>query len=204
MNNKYQPEYLVPNNLNIILISNEQIALYVEKGELPTEESNNQFFVWEFPDVKGPRDPAFRQKLQDRLGHYVRTELKQVFESIGTTHARYGIPVPITDAEKRLFANNATNIEMEADLVLERISNDRENMFGKTSGPIELVGDGYLPVTLVTAFSKGRVHPNAIIKNLKKRGIIRQESVRKVNGGKKYTCYAILASEVDTGELGVH
>ncbi len=109
VNNKYQPEYLVPNNLNIILLSNEPIPLYVEKGELPTDESNNQFFVWSFPMLEGIPDAGYGQKLRARLGHYVRTELKEVFESIGTGYTRYGIPVPITEAEKRLFANNATN-----------------------------------------------------------------------------------------------
>ena len=37
VNKKYQPEYLVKNNLNIILISNEQIPLYVEKTEKPKD-----------------------------------------------------------------------------------------------------------------------------------------------------------------------
>ena len=84
-------------------------------------------------------------------------------------------------------------IEMEADLVLERIFNGRENFLGDAAtGPIELLEQKYLPVTLITAFSKGRVHPNAIIKNLKKRGIISQESERRVRGSKKYTCYEII------------
>ncbi len=38
VNKKYQPEYQVRNNLNIILISNESIPLFVEKTELPTDE----------------------------------------------------------------------------------------------------------------------------------------------------------------------
>ncbi len=85
-------------------------------------------------------------------------------------------------------------------MVLERVFNGRENLFGDVAGPIELLDDNYLPVTLITAFSKGRVHPNAIIKNLKKRGIIAQEAQRRFKGSKKYTCYEIIDKKWTPGD----
>lgn len=45
VNKKYQPIYKVRNNLSVILISNDNIPLYVEKDEMPTSPKNNQFFV---------------------------------------------------------------------------------------------------------------------------------------------------------------
>ena len=121
VNKKYQPEYMVKNNLNIILISNEMIPLYVEKTEKPSDPTNNQFFVWEFSSLNKTIDGTFRQKLKERLGHYIRTELKTVFDGINKNYSRYGISVPITKYEEQLFENNTTNIEAQADLVLEKI-----------------------------------------------------------------------------------
>lgn len=65
VNKKYQPEYMVQNNVNIILISNEMIPLYVEKTEMPTDPTNNQFFVWEFQKLKSFTDGTFRNKLKE-------------------------------------------------------------------------------------------------------------------------------------------
>ncbi|MCK7525729.1 MAG: hypothetical protein MZV64_53035 [Ignavibacteriales bacterium] len=62
---------MVKNNLNIILISNEMIPLYVEKTEKPSDPSNNQFFVWEFSSLNKTIDGTFRQKSRERLGHYI-------------------------------------------------------------------------------------------------------------------------------------
>jgi len=45
VNKKYQPEYMVRNNVNIILISNEMIPLYVEKTEMPTDPTNNMVYL---------------------------------------------------------------------------------------------------------------------------------------------------------------
>ncbi|MCH8286477.1 hypothetical protein IIB79_08125 [candidate division KSB1 bacterium] len=115
VNKKYQPEYMVKNNINVILISNETIPLYVEKMEMPTDEANNQFFVWKFPKLKARPDAHFPSKLRQRIGHYVRTELKDVFDDIDKNYTRYGIPVPITVYERKLYDNNTTNIEAQAD-----------------------------------------------------------------------------------------
>ena len=58
-----------------------------------------------------------------------------------------------------------------------------------------------MPVALVEEYATGVIHPNTIIKNLKKRNKIAHKSERKeveiknsadkVIGKKKYTCYKI-------------
>lgn len=190
VNKKYQPEYMVKNNLNIILISNESIPLYVEKTEKPADPTNNQFFVWEFSALNKTIDGTFGQKLREKLGHYIRTELKTVFDKINKNYTRYGISVPITPYEEQLFENNTTNIEAQADLVLEKIAN-RENTFLPQEEAYELYRKGYLTYSLVEEYSKGAVHPNAIIKNLKKRKIIGQKMERKTESKKKFNSYKI-------------
>ena len=190
VNKKYQPEYMVRNNVNIILISNEMIPIYVEKTEMPTDPTNNQFFVWEFKKLSTLTDGTFRNKLKERLGHYIRTELKTVFNGINKNYTRYGIQVPITTFEIDLFENNTTNIEAQADLVLEKIEN-RENSFSPDEEAYKLYRQGYLPLTLIEEYAKGAIHPNTIIKNLKKRKKIEHKATRKIIDSKKYTCYKL-------------
>ena len=202
VNKKYQPEYMVKNNVNIILISNEMIPLYVEKTEMPTDPTNNQFFVWEFKKLNSLTDGTFRNKLKERLGHYIRTELKTVFNGINKNYTRYGIQVPITTFETDLFENNTTNIEAQADLVLEKIEN-RENTFIPEDESYQLYRKGFLPVALVEEYAKGSIHANTIIKNLKKRKKIEYKATRKpvkikdkatgkTKSSKKYTCYKLI------------
>lgn len=210
VNKKYQPEYMVKNNINVILISNETIPLYVEKMEMPTDEANNQFFVWEFPKLKARPDAHFPSKLRKRIGHYVRTELKDVFDDIDKNYTRYGIPVPITEYERKLYDNNTTNIEAQADLVLEKIENhfkshcdENGNLhkFGSsgydypkdpTYAELKLYQDKNISYSLIDKFSERGIHPNAIVKNLKKRKIIMDEPFRGKVNGKKYTCYRMI------------
>ena len=181
---------MVKNNLNIILISNEMIPLYVEKTEKPADPTNNQFFVWEFLSLNKTIDGIFGQKLRERLGNYIRTELKTVFSGINKNYTRYGISVPITKYEEQLFDNNTTNIEAQADLVLEKIAN-RNDTFMPNEDEYDLYEAGYIAYSLIEEFASGPVHPNAIIKNLKKRKIIEQAMVRKQVNKKKYSSYKI-------------
>ena len=207
VNVKYQPEYLVRNNLNIILLSNEPIPIFVEKTELPTDVSNNQFFVYKFPELKGKRDGNFSKKLSDRLGHYVRTELKTVFDGINKDYSRYGIDVPITSFEKELFDSNVTNIEANATLVMDKIYNyckGGSGFFSSADDPhkpdaneIELFRNGYLAFSLIQKFASHGIHPNAMVKNLKKRNVI-EDAGRKTINKQKYSCYKIIDCEYYT------
>lgn len=55
----------------------------------------NQFFVYEFRRFSGPPDPNMARKLRDRLGYYIRTELRRVFESLDLEGKRYSINRPM-------------------------------------------------------------------------------------------------------------
>ena len=43
------------NNRNILL-TNQDIPIYVKKDEMPKDENNNQFFVYEFKKLKNKID----------------------------------------------------------------------------------------------------------------------------------------------------
>ncbi len=120
----------------------------------------------------------------------ITLELKTVFKGINKNYTRYGIQVPITDYEKELFENNTTNIEAQADLVLEKIEN-RESTFLPDEEAYKLYRKGFLPVILVEEYAKGSIHANTIIKNLKKRKKIENKTTRKVIDKKKFTCYKL-------------
>ena len=178
----------------------------------PTDESNNQFFVWKFPDISSKRDGHFLKKLKERLGHYIRTELISVYDGIDKNFTRYGINVPITEYEKELFNSNVTNVESSSNLALERIINFYEKYvksygcvtliddYGRpdprkpTDEEMRLLRDGFLAFSLLQKFANNNVHPNTMIKNLKKRDIV-IDATRKIINSQKFTCYEIIDSK---------
>jgi len=125
VNIKYGPKYMVRNNLSVIITTNQLKPIHVESGELSLDLANNQFFVHEFTNKLPFLDNSFQEKLLKCIGHYARTELKQVYESIQTSATssryRYGTSVPITSAQKRLFSLGVTTIEREADEVWDEL-----------------------------------------------------------------------------------
>ena len=173
VNKKYVPEYQVQNNLNIILLSNEEIPVTVDRDEIPTDEFNNQFFVYKFQEFQGPIDNKLKDKLVERIGYYVRTELKTVFENINSNGCRYSIQVPITEEEKNLFENNITEIEAQTDNIIEKL----EQNFSEVNWPYyDFVNSGHLPTEYFDnrSLSLG-VTKVEVIHNLQKRGYLSQE-----------------------------
>lgn len=142
INKKYMPQYQAKNNLNIILLSNELLPVTVERDELPTDEANNQFFVYRLPKLTGPIDADLQDKIIDRLGYYIRTELKMIFDNLDLGGCRYSLKVPITEDEKELFNNSISDIEVETDRMIDlfesRILNSSWSYF-------PYVKNGYLP-----------------------------------------------------------
>jgi energy-coupling factor transporter ATP-binding protein EcfA2 len=184
---KFRDPYKVLNNMAIVVISNEPIPLFVESSEAPKDEKNNQFFVWEFPEVKGELNNNKLSELQSRLGHYIRTELKEVFEKIKLeSKYRYSINVPITDYEKALFEDNISDIELEANELVNSLcsykkANDDSNNF------FPLLDKGWLP----SEFVKNRFQRNhhEIIKQLKKQCLLEGGAIAKWNGIRKPSSY---------------
>ncbi len=118
MEKKYENSVEVRNNLNIIIASNDPTPLWLKKSEMPSDEIRNQFFAWEFPQLKaGKMDAGLKKKLEERIGHYIRTELLSVFESSKGDMAnyRYAIPVPITKVLENMYDCSISPNEANAD-----------------------------------------------------------------------------------------
>jgi hypothetical protein len=188
VNQKFLPEYQVKNNMNIIILSNEQTPIFVQKDEEPTSEKNNQFFVYTMPKFTGEIDPDFGQKVEDRLGHYVRTELKAVYESVkALSGCRYTIPTPITDEEKALFNVNQTGLEEEAMKFLRKMVEREDEAYTK------FFEEGLFPTTFFDAYfiSKG-YSKNGVIRNLKEKEWLKPaDPIRKMVNKDRQYCFAM-------------
>ena len=183
VNIKYIPEYNVRNNMSIILISNEEIPMYVEASELPTDERNNQFFMYRCTKVANNIDPMFEIKLKERLGHYVRTELKRVFEATDYTQGRYGIRVPITQEERDIFRENRTRLEELSEELLAAIENELTDREPTHNHYQNMLLSGFV----ATGFAKQIVGQDAlsVLKHLAKKGVL-GEAKRGTYGNKAY------------------
>ncbi len=118
---KYQAPYSVRNNMNIAILSNEKVPMVAKYSELPTNEANNQFFTWEFPEFSKPINGKMLNTLEKYIGHYIRTELKDVYGNLkdDMVKYRYSISVPITEYEKRMFEMSKSPVESEADELID-------------------------------------------------------------------------------------
>jgi len=192
---KFKDPYKILNNMAIAVLSNEAIPMFVDKAELPTNSKNNQFFVWEFPEVKGNLDNEILCKLKSRLGHYIRTELKTVFDGLSErSKYRYSINVPITEYEITLFEDNITDIEDEANEIINALCNykeandDSNHYFG-------LLKKGYLPSEFVK--NRSRMNFTSIINELKKQKFLFGKADRKWSGVKKLSSYQMTKKLID-------
>ncbi|MCD6162876.1 MAG: hypothetical protein J7K40_10740 [candidate division Zixibacteria bacterium] len=189
VNKKFKDPYKVRNNMNIILLTNENIPLYVSREEQPKDEYNNQFFVFEFPEIAPPMDPKIQDKILKRLGYYIRTEIRSVFDNLNNIGYRYSIKAPITDAEKALFEDNVTDLEADTDRCLQKLVLDySEDGGGDYSDFIE---ENYIPIRYFRNDIYTTSHYNRIIKNLKKRKYLTGKPIRKQVSEKREYCYEI-------------
>jgi len=175
INEKYVPKYKVRNNLNLIVLSNDDDAITVSRDELPPNEYENQFFVYKMKKFEGKPDPNFEQKLIDRLGYYIRTELKEVFDKIDFEGCRYSIPVPITEEEKLLFQNCISDLEAETDKVIEKLNADMDNPEFKWRKHILR---GQFPTIYLSDFRNFKEHK--LIGELKRRGFLKNTKADKL------------------------
>jgi hypothetical protein len=138
INKKYESEFNAPNNLNLIFATNDPKPIALKWGEGPRSEKVNNFFIHyckEVPDGKIDREIKF--KLEDRLGHYVRTELKERFEHLSKNRDprnRYFLAAPITPLADDLYASSMTSVEMEAEELAEILVMGRHESVTNSSG----------------------------------------------------------------------
>jgi len=164
-------------------------------SELPTTEYNNQFFVWEFPELGENLDNEILNKLKARLGYYIKTELKSVFDGLElSNNNRYSISVPITDFERALFDDNISEIELDALELVEKLcfykeANDHGNNF------FPLFNKGWLPSDFVkTRFSRNY---REVISELKKQCLLEGNADRRWNGYDKLSSYKMTKKFID-------
>ena len=169
VNKKYLAQYQVQNNMNIIFLSNDELPIYVERDELPTDTRNNQFFVYRMKPHSG-FDAKLQEKIIDRLGHYVRSELKSVFEALNLSAYRYAIDTPITPEEKKLFNNSVTDIEAEADRLIDVLET---RMTDPTWNFYKFTQAGIIPSSFFNDFCQNyKGNKVKVIQNLQKRGYL--------------------------------
>ena len=177
VNKKYKSHSKVRNNISLIILSNDPLPLLVNANELPTDTRNNQFFVFEFRPFTGPIDPLFAESLRKRLGHYLRTEIREVFDSLPTA-CRYSVEVPITEAERRLFQNSADDTDLSIQILLDRIQG--------SNSYLAFLDQGLLPVDLLHCGGRPRM---ALIQRLWQKGLCQNGSTERLQvGGVRKTC----------------
>ncbi len=126
VNNKYGLKHHVDRNLSVIITTNNLRPMEMESDELQVDESNNQFFVMEMKSIPATkRQTDIATQIHDRLGHYARTELRGVYEKIQQDpkhkQYRYGINVPVTPWEERLYKLSRSALEHESNEIWDRI-----------------------------------------------------------------------------------
>ncbi len=201
INKKYAPQYTVQNNLNMIIMSNEVSPVSVSRDEVPTDENNNQFFVYRVENKIKNFDPEFLDKLAGRWYHYIVTELKTVFESLNFDGKRYSISTPITAEEKELFQNGATDLEIEVDKLVADVTSDGVNTISEYH---QFLIQGVLPTDYLKQYSSGKITKNSLVQELRKRGYLTTDNAAKykyINGKRplsyKLTDQAIQAIQAE-------
>ncbi len=190
INKKFQHPYQVRNNVNIIILSNARYPIQVERDEIPTDDKDNQFFVFKMERKYTAVDATYAEKLRARLGHYVRTELKKVYNALNIDQFRYSIPVPITDYEKELFASSATSEEQFVDNILLKFKDAYDGLIPGYEGFLKkgLVPSDFIEDTIT------KVDKNKVVKLLRSEGYLTSDKVTRdaINKDRKY-CYAATA-----------
>ena len=119
VNLKHRQAFTVRNNINLVVTSNGAIPIFVQPEEMDENPARNKFFVYEF---KRPEkvNANIKYELRDRVGYYIKTELKEIYEAIRDEMAKYrfAIQVPVT---KELLILTAANESPSISLFVELI-----------------------------------------------------------------------------------
>lgn len=117
---KWRKPYMIRSNINLVLTSNNAIAIYVQPEEIDHDATRNKFFVYEF---KQPRklDAGKLGLLKEAAGHYIRTVLWDEYRRIRSDFDkhRFAVPVPMTQELRDLIiANEPVELSIFVDMVL--------------------------------------------------------------------------------------
>jgi len=179
VNKKYIDAYKTKNNMNIVILSNRDNPICVRPDEIPVSEDNNQFFVRKLKKTHKLCDCLLKQRLIRRLGHYARTVLKDVFDSIrdDMDRFRYSVPVPITEEEKLLFAFSEPTLEEVTKKVINVLIQKIEDPEWEYA---EFAQNGYIPSNFFKDLDliPGN-YKTEVIKNLQIQGYLTHDKAEK-------------------------
>jgi len=139
VNTKYGPSFEVPNNLKVVLTSNNPVPVDFVSDELPPDEASNGYFVYTFPSLpKGGQVAGLQRDIEARLGHFIDSLSQRFFRlhAAGALDTRYSLLTPITDDQKRMFGASRTELQEDADAVYEAFRMPWEDKTGKSCQPI--------------------------------------------------------------------
>jgi len=153
VNIKFMPKYRVKNNVNIIMTTNNDSPLYLTHKEKPRGEFDNQFFMYTFPDLAREMNSNIKVDLADRLGWWVRTDGRELYEAWKADpnkhKYRYGIPAPITPLLLQQFRDARSAPDYAADEVyyacIEGLEvKDRQGNLTQKLGPYDVINSSEL------------------------------------------------------------
>lgn len=187
VNEKYKPRYRVRNNIKVILTTNDVKPLAVKAEEAPTSPEDNNFFFFKMPNIDSDdRNRNIKSELEERIGHYCRSELKSRYDWIVENPdqtCRYMIPCPITEFGKEIYVTSKTDLDLACDNLAEMILNGYTDQYtNRTYG-----GNSYIKYTEIAEIAKqngllrGRYTVKHFITGLQKQGVISSEPERKNN-----------------------
>lgn len=210
INKKFREPYTTINNLNVIILSNSKLPIYVNPNERPVDEFNNQFLVVALKPLEGAIDQMMVEKLKDRLGYYVQTELKRVFENLFLNNCRYSIRVPITKEEAELFDIGGSDIDFEIDLFIKKEISDAIISPGCVyDGPTPFLEIGLIPTDFLRLYVTSRnLKLSAFVRRLAERDYIistkmtlerkdSNPSQRTQRGGNRKRCYRMTDKAIE-------
>lgn len=146
INEKYVPHYKVRNNIKVIITTNEARPMFLVPDEKPTSPDNNNFFIYQVPPVT-QINPRIKKEILERLGWYMRTELRKRYEEWKVRQiesaCRYGIPCPITQLELDLYGSAMTGIDVEVELLKNQLLSGAALTLVHDNHYAELEGNGY-------------------------------------------------------------
>ncbi len=191
INKKYTPHYMAKNNMNVIILSNRLLPIFVESSEMPKSPESNQFFVYEFPDLVGPVDAQLALKLKQRIGLYVRSVLKREYERMDMSAFRYGMKVPITSAEYRLFNSSISEEDSLKDKFIHELVEKLEKDTHWTER--EHVLDGWISSQVFNDLDLKDKDKRTVVRRMRELGLLSgDEPVRVMIKAERRYCYKML------------
>ena len=185
VNEKYKPRYRVRNNIKVILTTNDVKPLAVKAEEAPTSPEDNNFFFFKMPKIDGDsRNRNIKNELEERIGHYCRTELKDRYDRVidnPDLSCRYIIPCPITEFGKEIYVTSKTDLDLVSETLAEMVVNGFTNQYTHEiyGGNSHIKYSEIAEIARQNGILRGKYTVKHFISGLQKQRVISIEQERK-------------------------